>query len=80
MDLIPTPPWSHEKMREYFNLAMTDALAHGLTSIHDAGSTADSIEFFRKQVLIDPFLSCFAYAYILFLRLAEDGDIPVSHP
>jgi predicted amidohydrolase YtcJ len=48
MSLIPKPPWSERTQREYFNVAMKDALAHGLTSIHDADSQPESISLFKK--------------------------------
>lgn len=48
MTLIPNPPRSGSVMREYFDLAMKDALAHGLTSIHDAMSSPEMISFFKK--------------------------------
>ncbi|KAF7420821.1 hypothetical protein PC9H_011339 [Pleurotus ostreatus] len=49
MTLVPIPPWSEKDMDNYFTTAMTDALAHGLTSIHDADSQPEAIAFFKKQ-------------------------------
>ncbi|RDB23930.1 putative amidohydrolase YtcJ [Hypsizygus marmoreus] len=49
MSLIPTPPWSDKLMSQFFDTAMTDALSHGLTSIHDADSKPDHIAFFQKK-------------------------------
>jgi len=48
MTLIPKPPWSDRQMKEYFDLTMKDALAHGLTSIHDADSSPRVISFFKR--------------------------------
>jgi predicted amidohydrolase YtcJ len=48
MDLIPVPPWSEAQMDDYFQRTMTDALQHGLTSIHDALSDPSYIKFFMK--------------------------------
>jgi len=33
---------------EYFNTAMGDALSFGLTSIHDAFTSPDEVEFFKE--------------------------------
>jgi len=35
-------------MLEFFRATMKDALAHGLTSIHDAASEPEAIAFFKK--------------------------------
>jgi hypothetical protein len=48
MNLIPRPSLSESRAREYFDLTMKDALAHGLTSIHDADSSPEAISLFRK--------------------------------
>jgi predicted amidohydrolase YtcJ len=48
MDLIPKPPMSEESARDYFDVAMEDALAHGLTSIHDADSRPEAVSLFKK--------------------------------
>lgn len=48
MELIPRPAQSERQMKDYFDLTMKDALAHGLTSIHDADSSPEKIEFFKK--------------------------------
>jgi predicted amidohydrolase YtcJ len=48
MSLIPKPPLSEQRAREYFDLTMKDALAHGLTSIHDADSLPEAISLFKK--------------------------------
>ncbi|KAJ8488240.1 hypothetical protein ONZ45_g14029 [Pleurotus djamor] len=49
MNLVPLPPYSEDDMKVYFETAMADALAHGLTSIHDAASPPAVIEFFKRQ-------------------------------
>lgn len=48
MSLIPKPPLSERMAREYFDVTMRDAVAHGLTSIHDADSQPEAISLFRK--------------------------------
>ncbi|KAF8520380.1 amidohydrolase family-domain-containing protein [Hysterangium stoloniferum] len=48
MNLIHPPPWSYNHMMEYFTATVQDALSHGLTSLHDAGSTPLAAEFFQK--------------------------------
>jgi len=50
MNLIPNPPWSADRMSDFFETTMKDALMHGLTSIHDADAT--SIAFYKKLVLV----------------------------
>lgn len=46
--LIPTPEWTFDVMKGYLTTAMKDAVAHGLTSIHDAGSSPEHILFFKR--------------------------------
>ena len=46
--LRPEP--SHEQLEQRFNLTVQDAVAHGLTSIHDAGFDPVSLRFFRRYV------------------------------
>jgi predicted amidohydrolase YtcJ len=53
MNLIPYPQWTPSQYMEYFNTAMKDALSHGLTSIHDAFTSPDQVEFFKKQVIYE---------------------------
>lgn len=43
---------------EYFTRATGDALAVGLTSVHDAFSVPDEIQFYKKYVT-NPFPSFF---------------------
>lgn len=47
MALIPRPKWTNETMKQFFATTMKDALAHGLTSIHDAMAHPEHIQFFR---------------------------------
>jgi hypothetical protein len=49
MALIPRPKWTNDTMKRYFATTMKDALAHGLTSIHDAGTYPDHIQFFKRD-------------------------------
>ncbi|KIN96284.1 hypothetical protein M404DRAFT_16921 [Pisolithus tinctorius Marx 270] len=48
MSLIPLPPPSEADMQRYFERTVKDALAVGLTSIHDAATEPDAIEFYRQ--------------------------------
>jgi len=48
MSLIPKPPRSERQMLEYFSTTVQEALAHGLTSIHDAAVYPPMIAFFKK--------------------------------
>ena len=48
MALIPTPEWTEERMNQFFDKTIKDALSHGLTSIHDAMSTTQQIQFLKK--------------------------------
>ncbi len=43
-----TPDETDKLMRERVQLASDDALEHGVTSFHDAGSTLETIDFFKK--------------------------------
>ncbi|KAH9948445.1 amidohydrolase family-domain-containing protein [Amylocystis lapponica] len=49
MALVPTPPWSHAQLEEYAERAMRDALAVGLTNVHDAATDVRMIELFRRM-------------------------------
>lgn len=51
MALAPAPAWSEAQMTDYFERTMRDALAHGLTSIHDAAAEPAMIKFFMKCVV-----------------------------
>ncbi|KIP08258.1 hypothetical protein PHLGIDRAFT_104500 [Phlebiopsis gigantea 11061_1 CR5-6] len=44
--LRPEP--TYEQLEQRFNLTVQDAVAHGLTSIHDAGFDPISLQFFRR--------------------------------
>ncbi|KAG2107672.1 amidohydrolase family-domain-containing protein [Suillus discolor] len=48
MSLIPSQPFSETRAIEYFTRATSDALAVGLTSVHDAFSVPEEIHFYRK--------------------------------
>ncbi|KAI6120257.1 amidohydrolase family-domain-containing protein [Pisolithus croceorrhizus] len=48
MSLIPVPPPSKADMLRYFDRTVSDALAVGLTSIHDAATEPDAVEFYRQ--------------------------------
>jgi hypothetical protein len=48
MALIHEPPWTEEQMKEFFEKTMKDAVAHGLTSIHDADSSPKMIAYSKK--------------------------------
>ncbi|KAG0707174.1 amidohydrolase family-domain-containing protein [Suillus ampliporus] len=48
MSLIPSQPFSEARAMEYFTRATTDALAVGLTSVHDAMSVPEEIQFYQK--------------------------------
>lgn len=50
MNLIPTPPWTHDQMEEYFSTTVALALRHGLTSIHDADTKLPMIDFFKRCI------------------------------
>ncbi|EPT02697.1 hypothetical protein FOMPIDRAFT_1035858 [Fomitopsis schrenkii] len=47
--LVERPDPTHEVLEARFNATMKDALAAGLTSIHDAGFDPMSLNFFRRQ-------------------------------
>ncbi|KAG8908920.1 hypothetical protein FRB99_000023 [Tulasnella sp. 403] len=42
------PPWTDDQRLQYFRITARDALAHGLTSIHDAYSTLADVKFFKR--------------------------------
>ncbi|PCH43503.1 hypothetical protein WOLCODRAFT_75587 [Wolfiporia cocos MD-104 SS10] len=48
-DLVKRPVPTHKALEKRFSATVKDALAHGLTSIHDAGISPISLEFFRRQ-------------------------------
>ncbi|KAI0351595.1 hypothetical protein OH77DRAFT_1523939 [Trametes cingulata] len=49
MSLVPIPKWSEMQMREYVYRTMKDALAVGLTSIHDAATSVEEFELFKQM-------------------------------
>lgn len=48
MSLIPIPEWSESQVAGFFESTIKEALSFGLTSIHDADTRLDHIEFFKK--------------------------------
>ena len=48
MSLVPLPSLSKEEMSQYFDRTMKDAISVGLTSIHDAQTEPDTIEFYKE--------------------------------
>lgn len=48
MALIPKPTWTNQTLKQYFATAMKDAVSYGLTSIHDAGTYPDHIQFYKQ--------------------------------
>jgi len=48
MSLVPSQPFSEARAIEFFTRAATDALAVGLTNVHDAMSTPEEINFYKK--------------------------------
>ncbi|KAF5359593.1 hypothetical protein D9756_003425 [Leucocoprinus leucothites] len=69
MDLIPTPPWSHQQMEEFFSATANAALQFGLTSIHDADTRLPMVEFFKRK----------AEEGAIPLRLYLMGGVPLPH-
>ncbi|KAJ2957051.1 hypothetical protein NUW54_g14628 [Trametes sanguinea] len=49
MSLVPIPRWSTAQMREYADRTVQDALAVGLTSIHDAATSLAEFELFQQM-------------------------------
>ena len=47
-DLVPVPKWSPELMRLYAERTMQDALAVGLTSIHDAATSVAEFDLYKE--------------------------------
>ncbi|KAG1742219.1 amidohydrolase family-domain-containing protein [Suillus lakei] len=48
-DLVKRPAPTEQDLLRRFNATVNDALSYGLTSIHDAGFSPVSLEFFRRQ-------------------------------
>lgn len=53
MSLIPLPEWNFATMKQFFASTMKDAVTHGLTAIHDAGTPPEQISFFKRPVFSD---------------------------
>jgi len=49
VNLIPVPAWSESQVAAFFDSTIKEALSFGLTSIHDADTELDHIEFFKKM-------------------------------
>ncbi|KAJ6494587.1 amidohydrolase family-domain-containing protein [Mycena sanguinolenta] len=50
-ELLNIPPLTEDDLLQRFTTAVNDALAYGLTSVHDAGLDPASLEFFSRQAL-----------------------------
>ena len=48
MNLIPVPAWSESQVAGFFESTIKEALSFGLTSIHDADTKLEHIDFFKK--------------------------------
>ena len=48
MNLIPVPVWSESQVAGFFESTIKEALSFGLTSIHDADTRLEHIDFFKK--------------------------------
>ncbi|KAF7374110.1 Amidohydro-3 domain-containing protein [Mycena sanguinolenta] len=48
-ELLNIPPLTDHDLLQRFTTAVNDALAYGLTSVHDAGLDPASLEFFSRQ-------------------------------
>lgn len=51
MAIVPVPAPTKAQLRDYFDRTVRDALAVGLTSIHDAATEPHQIEFYQEYVL-----------------------------
>jgi hypothetical protein len=58
---------------EFFTRTVTDALAVGLTSVHDAMSLPEEIDFYKKCAK-----AFFPYPELTSCRLSETMKLPVS--
>lgn len=47
-DLVPRPPPTEEQLLERWLIMVKEAHAVGLTSVHDAGFSPISLEFFER--------------------------------
>ncbi|KAJ7189665.1 amidohydrolase family-domain-containing protein [Mycena pura] len=48
-ELLKMPPLTEDDLVQRFTMAVNDALAYGLTSVHDAGLDPASLAFFTRQ-------------------------------
>lgn len=48
MALIHEPPWTKQQIKEFVDKTMKDAVAHGLTSIHDADTSPKMISYYKE--------------------------------
>ena len=76
MSLVPVPPWSEAQRLAYFEIAMHDALSVGLTSVHDAASSPEAIQFFQRYRSLPSVLALFNWAILLQSR--RRGETPGS--
>ncbi|KAL1938928.1 hypothetical protein VTO73DRAFT_11081 [Trametes versicolor] len=81
MSLVPIPKWSEWQMRDYAERTVKDALAVGLTSVHDAATSLPEFELF-KQMDEDNELPIRVYAMADSDRLSpeERNDIEIHDP
>lgn len=49
-ELVPKPILTEDDLMLRFQFAVNDALANGLTSIHDAGFDPTSLSFFKRYL------------------------------
>ncbi|KAF8878407.1 amidohydrolase 3 [Infundibulicybe gibba] len=47
--LVPIPKWTESQLSTFFDITMKEALAHGVTSIHDAAAELDHIALFKSK-------------------------------
>ncbi|THH07934.1 hypothetical protein EW145_g3049 [Phellinidium pouzarii] len=48
MSLITPPPWTDKQMLEFYITAVKEALSYGLTSVHNADTSLQMINFLKK--------------------------------
>jgi hypothetical protein len=93
--LVPIPPPTQKDLEKQFNLVVTDALSHGLTSIHDAGFDPKSLEFYKGSAVVlfyvvylltppgsfsDPWFICWPVAHLLILVASLVWQTRTSFP
>ncbi|KAF8889019.1 amidohydrolase family-domain-containing protein [Infundibulicybe gibba] len=47
--LIPFPEWTESQLSDFFDITVKEALAHGVTSIHDAAAGPNDIALFKSK-------------------------------